>query len=103
MLPYAGTPAEEYAPKEWREQIMHARLVIGDATLMGADCPPGQYAKPTGFSVSIQLKGKTEGERIFNRLAEGGTIQMAFQQTFWAAGFGCLVDRYGIPWMVNCE
>ena len=27
---------------------------------------------------------------------------MPFEQTFWAKGFGMLVDRYGIPWMVNC-
>ena len=28
---------------------------------------------------------------------------MPLQQTFWAARFGMLVDRFGIPWMVNCE
>jgi PhnB protein len=26
---------------------------------------------------------------------------MPFGKTFWAEGFGVLVDRYGIPWMVN--
>jgi PhnB protein len=24
-------------------------------------------------------------------------------QTFWAARFGACVDRFGIPWTVNCE
>jgi hypothetical protein len=24
-------------------------------------------------------------------------------ETFWAARFGMLVDRFGIPWMINCE
>jgi PhnB protein len=28
---------------------------------------------------------------------------MAIQPTFWALRFGMLVDRYGTPWMVNCE
>jgi PhnB protein len=28
---------------------------------------------------------------------------MAFQQTFWAKGFGMVVDRWGTPWMVNCD
>jgi PhnB protein len=23
--------------------------------------------------------------------------------TFWAARFGMLVDRFGIPWLINCE
>ena len=28
---------------------------------------------------------------------------MPFQKTFWAAGFGMGTDRFGTPWMVNCE
>jgi PhnB protein len=28
---------------------------------------------------------------------------MPYGETFWAKGFGMLVDRFGIPWMVNCE
>jgi len=30
-------------------------------------------------------------------------VQMPIQQTFWAARFGMLTDRFGTPWMVNCE
>ncbi|RTM14649.1 MAG: VOC family protein, partial [Bradyrhizobiaceae bacterium] len=25
-----------------------------------------------------------------------------FSKTFWAKGFGMCVDKFGIPWMVNC-
>ena len=28
---------------------------------------------------------------------------MARLKTFVAARFGMVVDRFGIPWMVNCE
>jgi PhnB protein len=28
---------------------------------------------------------------------------MPLQETFWAARFGMLTDRFGIPWMVNSE
>jgi PhnB protein len=28
--------------------------------------------------------------------------KMPIQQTFWAARFGMLVDRFGVPWMINC-
>jgi len=30
-------------------------------------------------------------------------VEMALQETFWALRFGVLVDRFGIPWTVNCE
>ena len=102
MLTHAGTPAEQHVPAEWRDKILHARLIVGDAVLMASDAPPGRYDQPKGFSVSIQIRDKADGERIFNALAEGGTIQMPFEPTFWAAGFGMCVDRFGIPWMVNC-
>ncbi len=67
------------------------------------DAVPDHFKQPQGFSVSIQLNDEAKGERIFEELAEGGTVLMPFQQTFWAAGFGMCVDQFGIPWMVNCE
>ena len=74
MLTHAGTPAEQQVPAEWRDKIMHARLIVGDQVLMASDAPPDHYEKPTGFSVSIQIKDKAEAERIFNALAEGGKV-----------------------------
>jgi len=40
-------------------------------------------------------------ERVFQALAEGGTVLMPIQQTFWATRFGMLVDRFGLLWMVS--
>jgi len=28
-------------------------------------------------------------------------VVMPFAETFWSPGFGSLVDRFGVPWMVN--
>lgn len=103
MMPHAGTPAEEHVPVEWRDKIMHARLAVGDGVLMGSDAPPERYEKPRGFSVSLQIKDPAQAERAFHALAEGGAVQMPIQATFWAARFGMLVDRFGTPWMINCD
>ncbi len=103
MLTHAGTPAEQHVPAEWRSKILHARLVVGDAVLMASDAPPGHYRKPQGFSVSIQIKDTARAEEVFRALADGGTVTMSFEETFWAARFGMLVDRFGTPWMVNCD
>jgi PhnB protein len=103
MMTHAGTPAEAQVPAEWRNQILHARLAVGDAVLMGSDAPPDRYEIPKGFSVSLQVKDPAEAERLFQALAENGTVQMPIQKTFWAARFGMLVDKFGVPWMINCE
>ena len=103
MRPNEGSPAEGQVPAEWRKKILHARMVVGNQVLMGSDAPPGHFHNPQGFSVSINLKDPAKAERIFRALAENGTITMPFATTFWSAGFGMLTDRFGIPWMVNCE
>jgi len=36
-----------------------------------------------------------------NALAQNGSVQMPFQATFWAKGFGMLIDQFGTPWVVN--
>lgn len=102
MMTYTGSQAEEQVPAEWRDKILHARMDVGEFVLMASDAPPGRYEKPTGFSVSIELDDVAEAERIFNALAEGGTVGMPFQATFWSRGFGMCTDQFAIPWMVNC-
>jgi PhnB protein len=103
MFTYAGTPGEEFVPAEWREKLMHGTLILGDEQVMGCDPPPGRYEKPAGFSVTLQIKDPAEAERVFQALVEKGTVEMPFGETFWSLGFGMLVDRFGIPWMINCE
>jgi len=103
MMTYAGSPMEEQTPPEWRNKVMHARLMVGDEVLMGSDAPPERYEGAKGFSVTLGIDNPADAERIFHALAQNGTVQMPIQQTFWAARFGMLVDQFGTPWMINCE
>ena len=98
-----GEMPDEQVPPEVQNRIMHVALQIDDSWLMGADSPPDRYEPPKGMTVALHYQAASEGERIFNALARGGSITMPFQKTFWAAGFGMCVDQFGTPWMVNCE
>ena len=100
---YGGSPMADQAPADWQDKVMHAGLTIGTLVLMGGDVPPDRYEEPTGFSLSIQLKDPAEAERMFHELATGGRVTMPLEKTFWAERFGMLTDRFGIPWMINCE
>jgi PhnB protein len=102
-MTWGEMPGADQFPAAAHGLIMHTTLSVGDAVLMGADSPPGQYEAPKGMHVSLHFKDIAEGERIFNALAERGVVQMPFQATFWSPGFGMCVDQFGIPWMVNCE
>ena len=103
MLTHGAAPSAEHVPADWHDKIMHARLVLGDRLLMGSDSPPGHYEEPKGIYVQLAIDDPAEAERVFRALAENGQVTMPFEQTFWAYRFGMLRDRFGIPWMINCE
>ena len=103
MMAHGDSPMAQQTPSGWRDKIIHARMNVGNMVLMGGDLPPEHYEAPKGFSVSIGVDDPADAERIFSALAANGTVRMPLQKTFWALRFGMLVDRFGIPWMVNCE
>ena len=98
-----GSPMEAMTPPDWLDKVLHVNMNVGDVMLMGSDAPPGQYLKPQGFSVAIGAPTPAEAERIFAALGDGGMVLMPIMETFWALRFGMLVDRFGTPWMVNCD
>jgi PhnB protein len=102
MMTYGEAPDSEQISPESRHQIMHVQLTVNDMILMGSDTPSEHFNPPQGFAVSLQFDDVAEAERMFHALKENGKVQMPFQETFWAARFGVLVDQFGIPWMINC-
>ena len=99
---YAGTPLSNDVPADWQDKVMHGSLTVGDQVLMGGDVAPDGYEEPKGFSLSLQIKSIAEAERIFHELGKDGRVVLPLEKTFWAARFGMLVDRFGIPWQINC-
>lgn len=103
MMKHAGTPAEGHVPAEWGEKIIHGRIQLGDTVVMASDVPPGQSEKTQGFRLSLSFDKPADADRAFNALAESGSVQMPIAKTFFAERFGMLTDRFGVPWMINCE
>jgi PhnB protein len=102
LMTHGESPIAGEVPPAWHDRILHARLLVGDAVLMGSDSPPEYYEQPAGSHVSLHLDDPAEAERVFHALAEDGRVTMPIGQTFWAERFGMLVDRFGTPWMINC-
>ena len=55
------------------------------------------------MSAASAPRERSDAERLFDELASDGQVLMPLGHTFWAARFGSLVDRFGIPWLINCE
>lgn len=103
LMPFGDMPGCEDMPESARSRIAHVRLEVGDQALMASDSHPDHpYEGIKGCSVSIAVSDPAEAARLFDALADGGTVQMPLQETFWAVRFGMLVDRFGAAWMINC-
>ena len=103
MMTHGESPMAAQTAANWQDKIMHASLSIEGMVLSGADMPEPHYHLPKGVAIALSLDDIPRAERIFAGLAEGGKVDMQLAETFWAHRFGMLRDRFGIPWMVNCE
>jgi PhnB protein len=80
--------------------VLHASLRIGETMLMASDGCGSEALPFQGFSLSVELPDAEMATRIFDELAEGGTVQMPLYKTFFAPTFGMLTDRFGVGWML---
>lgn len=84
-------------PPEQHDRIMHAFLRTEGWNLMAADSDKAAE-RYQGFSLSVM---GTEAEKQIAQLAEGGSVEMKFEQQQWGARFGIVRDKYGITWQFN--
>ena len=82
--------------------VMHSTLHLNGRILLASDFPPGHAGDPqAAVTISHIASSVADAKRLFAALAEGGTVMMEVQPTFWSDGFGMLKDRFGTHWMVS--
>lgn len=86
------------------DAIMHAALMTDDGLLMGADNPMGGFnGTVSGMCLNHNAADANEAKRVFDALAEGGSVQMPMGETFFSPAYGICTDRFGTPWMVMVD
>ena len=105
IMPFSAAPKEvlETMPGVSPNTVMHAALKVGDGWIYASDDPSGETGSMAGTSIALSFPTVEEARRVFDTLAEGGEVRMAFEPTFWSPGFGTLTDRFGTRWMVMAD
>jgi PhnB protein len=84
--------------------IMHCTIKVGDSTIMMCDDPRPEAAVGGGnISLAIGLNDPERARQLFGNLAEGGSVIMPLDKTYWAEAFGVVADKFGIKWILNCD
>jgi PhnB protein len=105
MLRYKDHPEPQggMIPPGSENKVMHARLRIGDTSVMASDGRCQGRPSFQGFSLTLTVPNDAEAERLYGVLAEGGQAQMPLTKTFFSSRFGMLADRFGVGWMIIVE
>lgn len=85
------------------ELIMHGALVSeAGLTLFAADTPPGMEKPVMGTAVTVSFTSDDADLRPYwDKLSDGGRIDMPFEVAPWGDRYGAFSDRFGVPWMFD--
>jgi PhnB protein len=103
MLQVKDAPISESFSADWQQKIVHASISIQDVLICGADVKPEYYQKPSGFYLLLGFGNEAAVICAFQQLSAGGTVILPPQQTFWSSCYAIVIDRFGVPWKLNCS
>ena len=106
VMTMADAPPSDRPIAPGREHyVIHAALKFDDGgLLMGSDDPMTDNFGPVqGMMVSWSDADPGEVKRVFEALAEGGTVTQPLIETFFSPAWGMVTDRFGTPWMVGAD
>jgi PhnB protein len=101
MLKIADSPIPPSATRLGRH-IVHANICIDGVELAGADVEESKYTKPAGFYVLLGVDSEEKVDDYFRALRTQGQVILEPQRTFWSPRYAIVVDRFAVPWKINC-
>lgn len=102
MLRVKDSPISQSYSSDWQHKIVHANISIQGVELAGGDVKPEQYQKPQGFYLLLGLSTEDAVRSAFAQLSAGGEIILPPQKTFWSPCYAIVIDRFSVPWKLNC-
>lgn len=94
-----GVDSAPAPTEDMRGKIMHARFQGPGILFYASD---NHDAEPMRGSAHVLMMDSREAtDRLFGRLAEGGTVTTPLGIQIWGDYFGKLTDRFGVQWMLN--
>lgn len=82
------------------DAVIHARMDLAGVELIGNDVPAEHFQPIRSSYLYFTLDSSEEAERIYNLLSENGKVTMPMAETFFAARFAQLRDRFGVLWTI---
>jgi PhnB protein len=100
LMRFKDAPDKSMISPGSEEKVMHSAVQVGDSMVLMSDGRCTGKANFNGIALSISAQSEAEADKIFDRLADGGQVNMPMSKTFFSPKFGMLSDKFGVGWMV---
>ena len=88
-------------------KIMHISLPLTkDTILMASDCVESMNQKVNVGNnnyICLSPESKQEADKIYEKLAQDGEIEMPLADAPWGSYFASFKDKFGVCWMIDYE
>lgn len=99
LMRFSDSPETTTAPGTG-DKVMHAAFRVGDTEIFASDGECNERAMFAGISLCLTVETAAEVDKYFQALADGGQVQMATSETFFAHRFGMVADKFGVSWLL---
>ncbi|MGR3503587.1 VOC family protein [Pseudaestuariivita sp.] len=105
VMTFGDIPGDEpWVDETNKHRIANASVDLAGVTVMASDTAGFEsFNGHHGIVLNIGMEDLDAGKALFEKLSDGGSVEMPFEATFWARGFGVCRDKFGVGWMVNVE
>lgn len=98
ILRQSDLPDDVPAPPGPGNAVIHARMNVAGVELIGNDVPPSHFEPIRSSYLYLAVDSAEAAEQMYAALADGGDVSMPLAETFFAARFAQLRDRFGTLW-----
>lgn len=99
-----GSVHSDEIPEAAKDLVMHTYLEIAGSKLMISDDYPGSpYSQGNNFTLAYVSNDEAAIRSAFEKLKDGGTVELELQETPWSKAYGMLTDKFNIKWQFSHE
>jgi PhnB protein len=103
IMTFEDAPPDPEFPiqDEHKHLVLHTALNIFGTTVMFSDLLPGEsLVKGNSISLAVMRQNVDDIKLLFDKLKEGGSVEMELQETFFSKCYGSIRDKFGVIWQV---
>lgn len=106
LMRFRDCPDQSHTKPGMEDLIFHATFQIDGSDFMASDVgfldtdTPAEFS---GFSLLLRFDSTDRAKRVFNSLADGGTILIPLAKSAFTEWYGIVIDRFGVSWKINVQ